>query len=195
MEIDDNRWVFIPVPTNLPLVKQQRNMYMLNNGKLHFYYHSCSIIEYDDEDFDFLYEEIEGIVGEDSENYDAGHFKNIIELGEIIRQKSKKYPYFLDHKYNVIYRLKSFRNLAEFEHPWGFSIERYLYLAFFNYFIKTGVCDMEEQEKACAIDLENNEFSIKLQTSTVELLDYYFQKLEFLSDFICEIEIEERKTN
>ena len=195
MEIDKNNLVFVPVPLNLPVVNQVRNMYALNNGKLHFYYHSCSLIEYEDEYYDFLYEEIEGIVGEDSENYDAGNFKNIIELGEIIKQKSYKYPYFLEHKYDVVYRLKSFKNLSEFEHPWGYSLQRFMYLAFFNYFVKTGVCDIEEQEKACAVNLENNTFTVKLQTSALELLDGCYQKLEFISDFIYDIEIEERKTN
>ena len=195
MKIDSSKLDLIPVPQNIPLVKLMRNMYAVKNEEVHYYFHSCGLLE-DEDNFHFIYEEIEGVVGkDDSQKYDTGHFGNLIKLSDIVRNKIKLFPYFIKHKYEVTYSLKYLRNLGDFEHPFGYGIQRHVYLGFLNYFVKTGVCDMDEEKNACAVNFAINEITVKMSTSFLELLEPCYQNLDFMVHFIPTIEIKARKIN
>ena len=119
---------------------------------------------------------------------------NLFEMLRFLDKKRIEYPYFVNHKYDVTVILTCFVKLTEFQNVYGYSIQKYFYLAYVNAYKYTGICDMECQEKACLIDLKNNQVIIKMQVTDLALFDSWKPTFNFMSDFMCKIEIEERKT-
>jgi hypothetical protein len=189
MEIDKNKCNLVPIPKEMRLGMNSRNLYKIVDNKLYFLsYHSWIK---DEDDFSICTEVFEDVVGKECccEHYE---WPNLFYMLKFLDEKRIEYPYFLNHKYDFTFTLTGYSRLSEYQNVFGYNIEKYVYLAFVNTFKFTGVCDFEIQEKACVLNEKNNELLLKLQVSDLALFDAFKPKLHFLSDFIVTTEIKER---